>query len=269
MAEPLVEIVIPAYNEARRLPAGLAELCARLDHLPFTAAVLVVDNASSDQTGDVVRQWRSGVEVRLLHCPKRGKGAAVRSGILSTRAPIVGFCDADMATGLDALEPVLAMVRAGAGVVIGSRVLAGSIVEVRHSRVRAFGARLFRRLARRLVPGVRDTQCGFKFFDGGVARRAAAAQRATGFAFDVELLARCARLGAPPVEVPVVWRDRPGSTFSPVRHGLSVLVELIAIWAVLRRGTRAAAPAAAPPPPLRPAPPRRPEPRWDPSPESV
>ncbi|MBX6767959.1 MAG: glycosyltransferase, partial [Actinomadura rubrobrunea] len=103
-----LEIVVPAYNEAERLPAGLARLSAELAALPCAARVLVVDNASTDATPEIVRGWDGPVPVRLLSCERRGKGAAVRTGILATRAPYVGFCDADMATDLSALRRVLA-----------------------------------------------------------------------------------------------------------------------------------------------------------------
>ncbi|GAA3193779.1 glycosyltransferase [Actinocorallia longicatena] len=235
MSPIAVEIVVPAFNEAERLPAGLELLCRRLERLPARAAVLVVDNASSDATAEIVRQWPGGpVEVRLIHCAKRGKGAAVRAGILSSRAGIVGFCDADMATDPAVLDTVLQMMRVHP-VIIGSRTHLGSRVEARHSRTRSGGALLFRRIAGRLVPGVGDTQCGFKFFHGDLARQAARRQRSNGFAFDVELLARCVRMGAAPVEVPVTWNDVPGSKFSVLRHGLPVIAELARIWFLLRR----------------------------------
>ena len=105
-AAPLqIEIVVPARNEARRLPGGLDALCRKAADLPVPAGILVVDSASTDATGDVVRQWPAGpVPVRLLRCDRPGKGLAVRTGLLATRAPFVGFCDADMATDLAALD---------------------------------------------------------------------------------------------------------------------------------------------------------------------
>ncbi|WP_170201700.1 glycosyltransferase [Actinocorallia herbida] len=239
MSPITVEVVVPAFNEAERLPRGLDLLCRRLAQLPVHASVLVVDNGSSDGTADIVRAWPAGpVEVRLVHCAKRGKGAAVRAGILSSRAAIVGFCDADMATDPAVLRTFLALLRTHP-VVIASRTHPGSDVQARHSRLRSAGAQLFRRFSRTLVPGVGDTQCGFKFFHGDLVRAAARGQRASGFAFDVELLARCARLGgALPLEVPVTWQDVPGSKFSVLRHGLPVLAELVRMWTVLPRPVR-------------------------------
>ncbi|WP_084773330.1 glycosyltransferase [Nonomuraea candida] len=246
---PLLEIVIPARNEEGRLPGGLLQLCAKLARMPFPTAVSVVDNNSTDRTAQIVRDWPAGpVPVSLVTCPVPGKGAAVRAGLLGTTAPFVGFCDADMATDLDAIDEAFGLLLAGERVVIGSRAVEGSHVENRHSKVRELGAFGFRALAGVLVPGVSDTQCGFKFFDGVLARDIAAVLRTPGFAFDVELLARCLEQGSEVHEIPVCWRDMPGSRFSPARHTLGILVELGRIWLRLRaRPGPAVRPAWEPP----------------------
>ncbi|MEV0150631.1 MULTISPECIES: glycosyltransferase [unclassified Nonomuraea] len=246
---PLLEIVIPAYNEEGRLPGGLLQLCAKLARMPFPTAVIVVDNNSTDSTAEIVRTWPRGkVPVRLTRCATPGKGAAVRAGLLETRAPFVGFCDADMATDLRALDVAFGLLLSGERVVVGSRAHAFSDVENRHSRVRELGAVGFRSLARVLVRGVSDTQCGFKFFDGALVREVAPRLRTPGFAFDVELLARCAEKGATVLEIPVQWRDMPGSRFSPARHSAGILLELGRIWLTLHLEPRAsAAPAWEPP----------------------
>ena len=239
-----IEIIVPAHNEARRLPEGLAALCRKAASLPVRAAVLVVDSASTDATGELVRRWPDGpVPVRLLHCPRPGKGLAVRTGLLATRAPFVGFCDADMATDLSALDTVLSLLAAGNPLVVGSRGLAASVVTVRHSAVRRGGAAVFRAMARQIVPGTTDTQCGFKFFAGPLARAAALRLRTQGFAFDIELIATCQRLGATLTEIPVRWQDMPGSTFSVPRHSAAALRDVTAIW-VRQRPGRAQADAA-------------------------
>ncbi|MFI6596116.1 glycosyltransferase [Nonomuraea sp. NPDC050536] len=246
---PLLEIVVPAYNEERRLPGGLLQLCAKLARLPFPTAVIVVDNDSTDSTAAIVEAWTPGpVPVRLATCPIPGKGAAVRAGLSLTRAPLVGFCDADMATDLDAIDVAVGLLLSGERVVIGSRAHAFSDVENRHSKVRELGAVGFRALARLLVRGVSDTQCGFKFFDGPLAREVAAELSVTGFAFDVELLARCVRRGSAVLEIPVQWRDMPGSRFSPARHSTAILLELTRIWLRLRVESRTRAKPAWDPP---------------------
>jgi glycosyltransferase involved in cell wall biosynthesis len=239
-AEALLDIVVPARNEAARLERGLDTLSGRLSVLPVRSAILVVDNGSTDATADIVRVWSGPVPVRLLQCERPGKGAAVRVGLLATTAPYVGFCDADMATGLAALDEVLALLRGGRQVVVGSRRHPESTVEVYGRPLRRVGALTFNRLCRGLAGDVADTQCGFKFFSGPLVRAAAAELRTSGFAFDVELLLRCRHLGADVEEIPVVWHDMPGSTFSVSRHAFGCLRDLIRIGMIARRNDRTA-----------------------------
>jgi glycosyltransferase involved in cell wall biosynthesis len=237
-----LEIIVPARNEAARLPDGLAKLCAKAATLPFGVAVIVVDNGSTDSTADIAKDWPAGpVPVRLVRCDARGKGAAVRAGLLASQAPYVGFCDADMATDLKALDDAVTLLAGGASAVVGSRALPDSVVDARHSIFRRIGAAAFRFAARLAAPGLWDTQCGFKFFSGPVARAAAAEMTSTGFAFDIELISRCQRLGRiPAIEIPVTWRDMPGSTFSVGRHAISAFWEVLGIWITLRRPRLAA-----------------------------
>ena len=244
-----IEIVVPAHNESRRLPEGLTALCRAAAMLPLRTAVLVVDSASTDGTGRIVQEWPANpVPVRLLRCDRPGKGLAVRAGLLATRAPFVGFCDADMATDLSALDVAVSLLAAGTPMVAGSRGLAASVVEDRHSTVRRAGAAVFRAMARRIVPGATDTQCGFKFFSGPLARAAALPLRTAGFAFDIELIAHCQRLGAALTEIPVTWRDVPGSTFSVPHHAAGIMRDLAAIWLDHRPARLPATPAPLPRP---------------------
>jgi dolichyl-phosphate beta-glucosyltransferase len=252
---PWLEIVVPARNERTRLPAGLAQLCATAAMLPTGVAVVVVDSASTDGTAEIVQRWPAGdVPVRLVRCDQPGKGAAVRAGLLATTAPYVGFVDADMATDPTAIEMAVELLRIGHPVVVGSRSHPESVVEARHTVIRKAGAAVFRAATRIVVPDVGDTQCGFKFFDGPTARAAAMSLRVTGFAFDVELVARCARLGAAPLEIPVRWRDVDGSTFSVWRHSASSFAGLALAWWLLRPPPSAAGAASARPGPDRAAP---------------
>ncbi|MFC4910370.1 glycosyltransferase [Actinomadura gamaensis] len=246
-APPTVEVVVPAYNEAVRLPGGLDALGAGLAALPVAASVLVVDNGSTDGTARIAASWRGPVPVRVIDCPERGKGAAVRAGLLATSARYVGFCDADMATDLSGLDAALALLRAGRPVVVGSRRHPASLVEDYSHPLRKVGAIVFNRLTRDLAGGVTDTQCGFKFFDGPLARAAAADLTTTGFAFDVELLMHCARRGAEITAIPVRWRDVPGSTFSVRRHSARCLRDVVAIRLAARRRAVVAEPAASQP----------------------
>lgn len=234
-----MQLIIPAYNEEARLPGTLKSLRAHVlsaRATPGALEVIVVDNASTDRTTAVALAADSpAMRVRVISCPTRGKGAAVRAGVAVTTADVVGFMDADGATALDALEDAARLLGEGADVAIGSRALEGSTTMERHSALRAMGASLYRRIAGAMVPGVRDTQCGFKLMTGRLARDVFAAIRTDGFSFDVEMLARARATGARIAEFPVVWVDVPGSTFSPARHGLSSFAELAGIsWRVRR-----------------------------------
>ncbi|KAA1429051.1 glycosyltransferase [Nocardioides antri] len=248
----MLHIVIPAYNEELRLPRTLRALRRFVaERRPFLGEVevLVVDNDSTDRTAEIGRAASTpGLPVRVVHCARRGKGAAVRAGLLASDADLVAFMDADGATDLSALDESWRRIRLGADVVIGSRALAGSVADVRSCRARAAGAAAYRRLARRLVPGVADTQCGFKVMRGDVARAAVAELTARGFSFDVELLVRLRAAGARIDEIPVTWTDVPGSTFVPARHGAGAFTELVAIaWRTRHLGTPVAGRATARP----------------------
>lgn len=243
-----MQLIIPAYNEAMRLPRTLAALrrfVAASHWARGALEVLVVDNASTDATAEVAAAADCALlPVRVVPCAVRGKGAAVRAGVEASTADIVGFMDADGATDLSALDEALDLLAAGADVALGSRAVPGAVTTERHSTVRALGARGYRRLTRYLVPGIADTQCGFKVMRGDLAREVFGATTTIGFSFDVEVLARASRGGARLAEFPVIWTDVPGSTFSPARHGFSSFASLAAIG--LRLGRRDAVPAFAP-----------------------
>jgi dolichyl-phosphate beta-glucosyltransferase len=219
-----LEIIIPALNEETRIGPTLAAVCRYLTTLPYRCSVVVVDNGSADGTPDVVRRWNSAaVPVRLLGCRHAGKGAAVKAGVLASRARWVGYCDADLSTPITTLAPVLRELEAGSRIVIGSRRCAGASYRQRQPLVRRTAGWAFRRMTRSVVLGVADTQCGFKFFDRPTAQRLFAQVWTTGFAFDVELLSAAHRLGVPVVEVPVEWSDRQGSTLRVLEQAFRVL----------------------------------------------
>jgi glycosyltransferase involved in cell wall biosynthesis len=246
-----MQIIVPARNEERRLPQTLTALRNRLveDRAAGLSTgdieVIVVDNASTDATRHVAESASSpDLPVWVTTCAQPGKGAAVRHGMLRSTHDVVAFMDADGATDLSALRVAMSAVESGADIAVGSRAVTGSQTWARHSRLRAHGATAFRRLSRNLVPGINDTQCGFKVLRGDLARQLFAEVRTDGFSFDVELLARALSRGALVVEFPVVWHDVPGSTFVPARHGGAAFWELFMIsWYVrtLRPEPRTAA----------------------------
>jgi len=235
MSDLRLQIVIPAYNEASRLPQTLDLLRRHVVSGPPTPSArleaIVVDNASTDDTAALARAaYSRELPVTVLHCERRGKGAAVAAGVATSDAEYVAFMDADGATALDALDRALACLTAGADVAVGSRAHPDSVVSARHFALRSLGATAYRGAAARVIHGIADTQCGFKVMRGVLARRVFRDVRSTGFSFDVELLARLRDRGADIVELPVTWNDIPGSTFRPARHGPAAFAELAGIY---------------------------------------
>ena len=240
-----LEIVVPAYNEESRIGPTLERMRTFLREQPYSAAVVVVDNGSVDRTADAVAELQQAHEIpiHLINCARRGKGAAVRRGVLSSSADCVGFCDADLATPIETLDLAWPLLLQGSPIVIGSRKLHGAQYLRCQPLLRRVGGWGFRVLAGRLVPTVTDTQCGFKLFRRPVGQRLFAMTREDGFAFDVEILALAKALGVPISEVPVNWSDRPGSSFRPVKDGVASVRAMVAVSRRLREeGGRRAQP---------------------------
>ena len=223
-----LEILIPARNEARQLPATLLSTIKYLESQPYSASVVVVDNGSVDRTTDLVaRQWSDRVPVYLTGCADKGKGAAVRRGFLTSRALFAGYMDADLATPIETLDLILPLLEEGCQAVVGSRYVRGACFMRRQPVHRSFGGIVFRAAAHRILPEIADTQCGFKFFAGDLVRSAVADLRIHGFAFDVELLRAITAMGVSVKEVPVVWSDVDGSTLNAVRDGARAVADVL------------------------------------------
>jgi dolichyl-phosphate beta-glucosyltransferase len=227
-AAPFLSVVIPAYNEERRLTPTLDRIKEYLSGQPYESSILVVDNASTDRTTEVARQ--AGVEV--MGEPRRGKGAAVKKGMLAARGEYILFSDADLSTPIEEVEKLLRELRAGSDVAIASRGLPESKLVKRQPWYRELVGRVGNLLVRALaVRGIADTQCGFKLFPREIARRVFPAQRLTGAAFDVEVLFIVRHAGWKIAEVPVTWIDSPETRFSRVRDSLDALKDLFRIRA--------------------------------------
>ncbi len=223
-----IQVVIPAYNEERRIRRSLLALCKRLgamEHL--RCGIIVVDNGSSDRTAELVDLFADHpVAVTVIGCSTGGKGAAIRRGIEVSTARFVGFCDADLATPVEALDDAVRLLEMGHCVVVGSRRAAGATYTVPQSLLRRAGGWVFRRSIRTMTGAVTDTQCGFKFFQQSVAKQLFGEVITAGFVFDVELLARASMAGIEVTELPVKWSDQEGSTLSVFRHGPQIAREI-------------------------------------------
>jgi dolichyl-phosphate beta-glucosyltransferase len=232
-------VVIPAFNEARRLPRYLAEIVTYFDGRNEGYEVLVVDDGSTDGTADVVAEIvRTHPTVRVLrHHRNEGKGAAVRRGMLAARGDYRLFADADGATPIVELKRLEAALAAGAQLAIGSRARLDPSVSVVARPHRVVAGRVFSWIVQRLaVSGVIDSQCGFKVLTAKAAEDLFGRLRTSGFGFDVELLLLARAAGYRVAEVPVNWADQPGSKVRVLANGPRMLWEIAA--ARLRLGRR-------------------------------
>ena len=236
---PALSVVVPAYNEERRLGPTLDRIAAFLTSRGEPWELLVVDDGSKDATLDVAREAaaRHAGIVLLPHPRNRGKGIAVRTGFVAARGRLVLFSDADLSTPIEDLEKLrAAMEREGADVAIGSRALPGSDVRVKQHRVRQLLGQGFNVLVKAMtgLPHA-DTQCGFKLFSRERCLPLFLAQRIDGFAFDAELLFLARRAGFRVAEVPVTWVNSPDSRVHVLRDPLLMLKDLVRIrWNAAR-----------------------------------
>jgi len=230
-----VEILIPAKNEARRLPHALFRMIRYLELQPYSSALTVIDNGSVDRTANLVKRLGAGrVPIHLIGCAERGKGAAVRRGVLTYNGKYVGYMDADLATPIETLDFIVPLLKGGYDAVIGSRHVGGATLAEPQPGSRILGGAVFRFLAQRVLPGIEDSQCGCKFFTAQTARTAIRDLRVTGFAFDVELLRAVLALDVNIVEIPVVWSDKEGSTLNGLRDGVRAAAD---VFRLARRGS--------------------------------
>jgi dolichyl-phosphate beta-glucosyltransferase len=211
MTVPTLSIVIPAYNEAERLPPSLRRIIAYLEGRGLDAEVVVVDDGSADGTAAAAEAALAVLGERgrvLRNAENRGKGASVRLGMLAARGTRVLFSDADLSAPIEELEKLERALDAGVGVAIGSRAVDRALIEERQPWTRDVMGRCFNLVVQLCaVRGIRDTQCGFKLFAGEVVAPIFGRTRIDRFGFDVEVLALAQRLGIGVAEVPVRWRN--------------------------------------------------------------
>lgn len=237
MNAPRLSVIIPAYNEARRIEATLAKIVGYLLDLGIPFEIVVVDDGSSDATAELVRRAGAGLappagRIRLVENDRnRGKGYCVRRGMLEAEGGLALLSDADLSTPIEEyrkLERVVA--ETPCDIAIGSRDVAGSQVEVHQSGVRENSGKLYNLMVRGLfgLP-FRDTQCGFKLFDLKRCRGLFRKQTVDRYSFDVEILVIARIMGLRVEEVPVVWRHDAGSKVNFVRDGAKMVWDLLRI----------------------------------------
>ena len=232
-----LSIIVPAFNEARRLPATLDRLVAYAESRPFSTEVLVVDNASTDATNAVATEFASRCPVvRCLQEGVRGKGAAVRTGVMAASGEYILFSDADLAVPVEEADNFLPPRVPDCDIAIGSREAEGARRYGEPFRRHLMG-RVFNLVVRGfLLPGLQDTQCGFKAFRRDVARDLFSGSTVHGWAFDVEILYIARLRGYRIVEVPVQWYYGEESKVRPVRDTWRMLNEISKIRKNGKRG---------------------------------
>jgi glycosyltransferase involved in cell wall biosynthesis len=238
MSQPYLSIIIPAYNEAERIPEALLAMDKQLDAAPFSYEIFVVNDGSTDNTAEVVKNMTKLVRnLKLIDLRENvGKGGAVRQGMLLSGGQIRLFTDADNSTSIDQFESMMPFFKGGYEVVIGSRAARGAKLDPPEPWYRQIAGKLGNLFIQALVlPGIWDTQCGFKAFTEEAAKKIFIDSRIGGWGFDVEVLALAKRRGYRIKEMPVHWVNdtRSHVNFSAYLH---VLTETITIRWRLWRG---------------------------------
>lgn len=236
MSRPFLTIIIPAYNEAQRLPDSLKKIAAFLRIQSFHTEILVVENRSTDETSGVVRSFANTISaadpftLELLHSAP-GKGAAVKTGMLVGRGDYLFICDADLSMPIDEISKFLPPQQESNGydVAIASREIAGA-VRYNEPFYRHLMGRVFNFVVRRLIiPGIEDTQCGFKMFTREAAAQVFPHQTIDGWGFDPEILYISRIRGLNLVEVPINWYYMSESRINPILDTINMVREVLRI----------------------------------------
>ncbi len=225
-----LSIVIPAYNEEKRLGGSLEKIIPYLDSLNLNYEIIVVNDGSKDKTTEVANQFKDKTNLRVIENKiNRGKGFSVKNGIMNAKYDYVLFTDSDLATPIDELDILLENINDN-DIVIASRTLEDSEIIVNQPFYRQIMGKTFPLMVRVIaVRGISDTQCGFKLFKTDVIQNIIKHQTIDRFGFDVELLFLAKKMRYKIKEVPVQWVDQEGSTLHPIKDGYSMFKELLKV----------------------------------------
>lgn len=234
-----ISVVVPAYNEGKRLPNTLPVLWERIQKIFPVFEIIVVDDGSSDGTADFVVSFAEGHRgIRLIRYEtNRGKGYAVRTGVLAATGELVLFSDADLSTPVEEVLKLREALETGADVAIGSRATRQTVIEKRQPLYRVLMGKTFNKFVQLLAtPGIFDTQCGFKLFTRAAAMDLFRDCRIEGFGFDVEVLFLARKRGLVIREIGVRWLNSPDSKVHPVIDSARMLRDLLVIRRNAMRG---------------------------------
>lgn len=237
MDKPFLSLIIPAFNEEHRLPATIERVSSFLEEQSYTSEILVVDNASTDRTGEIIGDLaRNHPTLQGLYEGEPGKGAAVRRGMLSGKGKYRFMCDADLSMPIEELNRFLPPHLKDFDLAIGSREAPGA-VRYHEPYYRHLGGRLINVLIRLLVlPGMHDTQCGFKCFRGPVAEDLFRHLTLVGWSFDIEILTIARLRGYTIKEIPIPWYFDSESKVNAIRDAVRMLFDILAIKRNKRKG---------------------------------
>lgn len=227
---PYLSLIIPAYNEERRLPQTIPQVIEFLTAQPYQSEVLIVNNNSSDDTKAIAEKYAHESKfIKVLDEPMQGKGAAVRAGMLAAQGEFFFMADADLSMPIEEIGRFLPPNLDNYDVAIASREVIGAI-RYNEPAYRHLMGRVFNFIVKTMaVPGFQDTQCGFKCFRRLVALDVLENQSITGWAFDVELLFIAQRRGYTIVEVPIDWYYRANSRINPIKDAIDMVKEVLRI----------------------------------------
>ena len=234
---PFLSIIIPAHNEAKRLPDTLGQIFGFLEKQAYTAEVIVVENGSRDKTFEIVREFaKKNQNLRVIQNNQRGKGLAIQRGIQEARGEYLFMCDADLSMPIAEISKFIPPQLQNVDIAIASREAPGAI-RYDEPYYRHFTGRVFNTLIRLLVlPTLQDTQCGFKCIRSEIARDIFHYQTLTGWAFDVEMLFIARHHRYRIVEIPIHWYFNADSKISVLRDSLRMFLDLLVIRRNVRRG---------------------------------
>lgn len=236
MSKPFLSIIIPAYNEENRLPVTLGKVADFIASQSYEVEVILVENGSTDRTWEIAQAFADeNQNFRALRDEQRGKGVAVRRGMLAAHGEFRFMCDADLSMPLEEIFRFIPPVLTDFDIAIGSREASGA-VRYDEPLHRHWGGRMINLLIRILaLPGMHDTQCGFKCFRATAAETLFRQQTLGGWSFDIEILFIARKMGLKIVEIPIPWYFNPDSKISPGRDAIKMGIDILKVrWNALR-----------------------------------
>ena len=237
MSTPFLSLILPAHNEAERLPVSLKLVRDFINRQTYESEVLVIENASTDDTAKVVEGYQASFpQLKMIRLEQGGKGNAIRAGMLAARGTYRFMADVDFSMPVEEISKFLPPNLAQTQVAIASREQADS-KRIAEPFYRHVIGRVFNGLVRLLVlPGLQDTQCGFKCFSAEAAEQIFPKQTLNGWSFDVEVLTIARELGFEVLEVPITWTYQPGSRMSILSDSWQMFKDLLLIRSRKRKG---------------------------------